>query len=35
MAPRERAKVIIANCVHPSYREMLGMIDMADHRHDA
>ncbi|TCA20669.1 acetyl-CoA hydrolase/transferase family protein [Rhizobium leguminosarum bv. viciae] len=24
LAPRERAKVIIANCVHPSYREMLA-----------
>jgi len=24
LAPRERAKVIIANCVHPSYRELLA-----------
>ncbi|MHC2365347.1 acetyl-CoA hydrolase/transferase family protein [Rhizobium leguminosarum] len=24
LAPRERAKVIIANCVHPSYRDMLA-----------
>jgi succinyl-CoA:acetate CoA-transferase len=23
LAPRERAKVIIENCVHPSYREAL------------
>ena len=24
LAPRERAKVIIENCVHPDYKDLLG-----------